>query len=72
MRQLAIVMFILTLSGSPARAAQDDARAAFDKLKTLVGDWDGKSRDGKPVHVSYELISIPPFWRGSITAAGLK
>ena len=57
MRQLAIVLFISILSGGPGRAAQDDARAAFDKLKTLVGDWDGKSRDGKPVHVSYELIS---------------
>jgi hypothetical protein len=30
--------------------------AAFQKMKALVGDWSGTA-DGKPVHVSYTLVS---------------
>ncbi len=30
---------------------------AFDKMKSLVGTWEGKTADGKPVSISYSLIS---------------
>ena len=33
------------------------AQGAFDKLKSLVGKWDGKRYDDAPVKLSYELIS---------------
>jgi hypothetical protein len=56
MRQLGILLFLLTRSGSSA-TAQSDAGTAFGRLKTLVGNWDGKSQDGKPVHISYQLFS---------------
>jgi hypothetical protein len=29
----------------------------FKGLKTLVGEWEGKSRGGNPVHVTYRLTS---------------
>ncbi|HUL43107.1 MAG TPA: hypothetical protein VLY03_02005 [Bacteroidota bacterium] len=29
----------------------------FDRLKSLVGNWEGKTDDGKPVNVSYKLVS---------------
>ena len=29
----------------------------FDQLKTLVGEWEGKTIDGKDAYVKYELIS---------------
>ncbi len=48
---LAVACFV------PAIRGQTDARTAFDRLKALVGDWNGKSQDGKPVHVSYQLFS---------------
>jgi len=41
----------------PAKTAPGRARAAFDKLKTLVGKWDGKRYDDAKVKLSYELIS---------------
>lgn len=31
--------------------------AGFEKMKSLVGEWQGKSRDGKPVTISYALVS---------------
>lgn len=31
--------------------------AGFEKMKSLAGEWTGKSRDGKPVTVSYALVS---------------
>lgn len=33
------------------------ARSAYEKLKTLVGKWDGQRYDGAKVKLSYELIS---------------
>ncbi len=37
--------------------SQAKPNAGFETLKTLVGEWDGKTEDGKPVHVSYKLVS---------------
>ena len=31
--------------------------AAFDKLKSLVGEWEGKAAGGHTVQVSYHLVS---------------
>lgn len=39
-------------SAAPARAAH-----AFDKLKTLAGDWQGTGSDGKMRTVSYQLAA---------------
>ena len=46
-----VAMPVLTASG------QSRAAAAFDKLRTLAGDWQGKAPDGKVVKVSYQLVS---------------
>lgn len=40
----------------PAPGAAPPA-AGFERMKSLVGEWTGKSRDGKPVTVSYALVS---------------
>ena len=37
--------------------AQTKPNVGFEKLKTLVGEWDGKTDSGKPVRVSYKLVS---------------
>jgi len=36
--------------------AQTKAHPDFEKLKSLVGVWEGKRSDGRPVKVTYELI----------------
>jgi hypothetical protein len=48
--------FCLTLACLVAASAAF-ADANFDKLKTLVGEWEGKTADGKDAYVRYELIS---------------
>jgi hypothetical protein len=57
--------FLMTtlLAGSLAVQAADpkpgsspNATAAFDRLKTLVGQWEANTSSGK-VHLSYELVS---------------
>lgn len=37
--------------------AQSDAQAAFAKLKTLEGNWSGKTSDGRVVETSYRITS---------------
>ena len=58
-------LFLITslLAGSVAVQAGDskpgtspNATAAFDRLKTLVGQWEADTSSGK-VHLSYELVS---------------
>lgn len=53
---LGIVATALVFVAGPARA-QTKANAGFEKLKTLMGEWDGKTEKGKPVRVSYRLAS---------------
>ena len=38
-------------------AAQKNANPGYEKLKALVGEWEGKTADGKSVQVSYQLVS---------------
>jgi len=58
-------LIALTL-GAGTSAAQANAHSTmapgtgspgFDKLKTLVGEWEGKAQDGARVNVSYRLVS---------------
>src|SRR2546426_800563 len=30
---------------------------AFDQIKALAGNWEGQTQEGKPVKVSYQLVS---------------
>ncbi len=55
------VAFLLALLGiiwctSPAQA-QSKATAGLDKLRTLVGEWQGKKPGGGSFRVSYQLIA---------------
>ena len=46
--------------GTPAAAQAPHAMPpskGFDQLKPLVGEWEGQTADGKPTHVSYQLVS---------------
>ena len=44
-------------AGEPMHAAKIRPNAGFEKMKPLVGNWQGTSEDGKPVRVSYALAS---------------
>jgi hypothetical protein len=51
---LSLCFLALTLC---AHSSAAQTSPGFDKMKTLVGDWDGKTDSGKIVHVSYKLVS---------------
>ena len=53
---LSLCILGFALGASPA-AAQSGANPGFDKVKTLVGEWEGKTADGKAAQVSYRLVS---------------
>ena len=42
----------------------------LDKLKSLAGNWEGKSTDGKAIHASYKLVSGGTAVAETLTAAG--
>ena len=52
-RKLA-VMGVLLFAAS-ALMGQSDAQKSFDKLKTLVGTWEGKTAQGQTVRVTFRL-----------------
>jgi len=45
------------LAGEPKHEMKGPPNPAFEKIKMLVGDWEGKMENGTPVTVSYALIS---------------
>jgi hypothetical protein len=44
-------------AGGPEHAAPVRPNAGFEVLKSLVGGWQGTSSEGKPVTISYALVS---------------
>ncbi len=56
----AIVILALSVgvlyAGAPPEGST--ASSGFDQLKTLVGEWKGKDSDGKPVTITYKLVSM--------------
>jgi hypothetical protein len=51
-----IFLISLTMTGATAADRSSEASAAFDLLKTLVGEWEGDTSNGK-AHLTYELVS---------------
>lgn len=55
--KMGLLLAALFLFSAGARANNSGAEAsAFDQLKTLVGEWEGTSREG-PVKITYTLVS---------------
>ncbi len=57
--KLTTLVIIVALFGTTLLAGNPPGKAPaqLDKLKTLVGTWQGKGKDGNPVQVSYKIIS---------------
>lgn len=55
--KMGLFLAVLFLFAAGARAASSGSEpSAFDQLKTLVGEWEGTSREG-PVKITYTLVS---------------
>jgi hypothetical protein len=48
--------FSLLASGQEMKPAARST-PAFDQIKTLAGNWEGKSKEGKPVRLIYSVVS---------------
>ncbi|HWR50724.1 MAG TPA: hypothetical protein VN428_06435 [Bryobacteraceae bacterium] len=55
--KLGALLIAAALTVSAAFASEPDGKAAFERLKTLAGEWEGKLKDGVTGKVSYEVIS---------------
>jgi hypothetical protein len=53
MKPVRIAISLLLLLTATAAFAESDAQKSFDKLKSLVGSWEGKGTEGQPVQISY-------------------
>lgn len=51
-----LVFTMVTFAGTPTTNANNDAAAAFAKLKTLSGEWEANTDMGK-THLAYEVVS---------------
>jgi hypothetical protein len=53
--RLATVLVVFALCA--AAAAETPAQKAFAAIKTMPGNWEGKSQDGHPVSVTFKVTS---------------
>lgn len=52
-----LLLLILGVALGLTAVAQTKPNPGFEKMKTLVGQWQGTNAQGKPVSVKYELVS---------------
>lgn len=50
-------LFLALICLAAVGLATSKSQPEFDKLKSLVGTWQGKKSDGTPLHISYKLVS---------------
>ncbi len=75
MRRILGTMGMLALAatvfaGSPGSDKKENA--AFERMKALSGLWKGKTPDGKPVQVSYRVVSSGSAVMETLDMAGTK
>jgi hypothetical protein len=56
-KSLRTVIALFVVLAAACAFAQSDAQKSFDKLKTLVGTWEGKASDGMAVRVVFRETS---------------
>ncbi len=56
-RTLFVCFLVLAMLHANPAVAQSKSGASFDKLKSLVGEWQGKNPDGTPLRVTYKVFS---------------
>ena len=67
-----LLVFLLAGFSLPSAQAQSQATAAFEKLKNLAGNWEGKDGDGQPVKTNFKIIVGGTAVMETLTAAGME
>ena len=55
--RLFLILNMVLVTTAVTGLAESKCQPEFDKIKSLAGNWQGKATDGKPVHISYKLVS---------------
>jgi hypothetical protein len=50
-------LFLALISVASVGWAASKCQPEFDKIKSLAGNWEGKSSGGNPVHINYKVVS---------------
>jgi len=56
-KQATRLAMVVAIFAATAAFGQSDSQKAFDKLKTMVGTWEGVMPDGKTSQVTYRVTS---------------
>jgi hypothetical protein len=56
-RPLGIAAVLVLFTLCKFASAQTDAQKAFDAIKAMPGNWEGKTQDGHPVSVTFKVTS---------------
>jgi hypothetical protein len=56
LRKIAGLFALLAIAAAPSLAATH-SEAAFKKLQSLAGDWEGKDEHGMPVKTSFQVLA---------------
>ena len=57
MKTMRTAVFMALALSTIVAAGETDAQKSFEKLKALDGTWEGKTSDGRAVHVSFRTTS---------------
>jgi len=52
-----IWLLLFTISLCLPMVALADSPTGMDQIKALTGEWDGTNSEGKPLHLSFKLVS---------------
>lgn len=64
-----MTLVVMTFSMNSTLAGANNS-AGFERLKTLVGEWQGKTSEGHSANISYQLISNGSALMETVTTPG--
>lgn len=71
LRRLAPLFVVLACAASLAQAATL-SEAAFKKLQSLAGDWEGKDSHGMPVKTSFQILASKTAVMETLSPSGME
>jgi len=72
-KPLAVLLLILVVTSLCSSAAQpSNSAAAFHKLQTLAGNWEGKDDEGNPAKTTFKVVVGNTAVMETLTAHGME
>lgn len=71
LRKLSLFLVVLACTATLLRAGSY-SEAAFKKLQSLAGDWEGKDAHGMPVKTSFQILASKTAVMETLSPAGME